>query len=360
MATRLIKQYTRSHRRHMMYGAFVFLLISILVVLLAHQQYLLEKSEKDRLLANRAVVVQSRLENLIKQCQSATKTLSFVVEKYGTPEDFDEMAKALLEGNPYLDAVQLLEKGTITSVYPLKGHEAALGYNVLADSTRNKEAIKAVRERSFFIAGPLELKQGGLAVVGRYPIFRDGRFWGLAAVIIRFPHLIQAAGLTNSVNDNFNYQFSKIDPDSKEEVFFLPRKSALSFADRLSVHIPDGDWTIHIIPAKPVHFGDNWALLLFGLLCATLAAYLIVHILDEPGRLSLLIEQKTADLKEIAWMQSHRVRAPLARIMALSALLSPETFDPVQDKEVVAELKKSSEELDEIIRDIVKRTENQA
>jgi light-regulated signal transduction histidine kinase (bacteriophytochrome) len=100
--------------------------------------------------------------------------------------------------------------------------------------------------------------------------------------------------------------------------------------------------------------------LLFGLLCAVLAAYLIVHLLDEPGRLSLLIERKTADLKEIAWMQSHRVRAPLARIMALVALLSPETFDPEEDKEVVNELKKSSEELDDIIRDIVKRTESQA
>lgn len=344
----------------MMYGAFVFLLITVLVVLLAQRQYLLEKSEKERMLANRAVVVQSRIENLIKQCQSATKTLAFVVEKYGEPQDFDQIAKALLDGNPYLDAVQLLENGTITAVFPLKGHQAALGYNVLADSTRNKEAIKAVREKSFFIAGPFELKQGGLAVVGRYPIFRQNQFWGLAAVIIRFPDLIKAAGLANTVNENFNYQFSKIDPDSQEEVFFLPRNSAISFSDRLSVHIPDGDWNIHIIPAKPVRFSDNWALLLFGIWCAALAAYLIVRILDEPGRLSLLIEQKTADLKEIAWMQSHRVRAPLARIMALSALLSPETFDPVQDKEVVAELKKSSEELDEIIRDIVKRTENQA
>jgi hypothetical protein len=44
--------------------------------------------------------------------------------------------------------------------------------------------------------------------------------------------------------------------------------------------------------------------------------------------------------------------------MAISDLLIPEHFDPEQDKELLKELKKSSTELDNMIRDIVKRTED--
>lgn len=354
------KQYTKSHKRHLMYGAFVFLLIASLVLLLAQQQYLLAKSETDRALANRAVVVQGRVESLIKQCQGATKTLAFVVEKYGKPADFDRIAKALLEAGPYLSAIELLEEGTITAVFPLKGNEKVLGYDVFADSTRSTEALKAVYDKSFYIGGPLELKQGGLAVVGRYPIFRESEYLGIAAAVIRFKDLIRAAGMKHQVGGDFLYQFSKIDPDNGIETYFLPELSEDLFENKLTVHISDGNWNLHIVPANPARFFDNWAVLLFGLLSALLSAYIIVQILDEPGRLSLLIAQKTADLKEIAWMQSHQVRAPLARIMALAELLSPEHFDPIKDKEIVEALKKSSEELDLTIRDIVKRTENQA
>ncbi len=346
--------------RHLMFGALAFFTVAALVFLLANQQFLLEKSEQERRLANRAMVVQSQLETVIKQCQSTTKTLGFIVEQYGEPENFDAIAAGLKEGSPYISALQLLKGGIITQVYPLKGNEVVIGYNVLADSTRNKEAIRAVREKDFFIAGPFELKQGGLAVVGRYPIFKDEVFWGLSAVIVRFDALIAAAGMRAEASSTFSYQFTKKDPDNGQEVNFLLPYSGQTSKSRVSVEIPDGAWTIHIMPKNPVRFMDNWALLLFGGLCAAMTAYLIVHLLNEPGRLNHQIAKKTAHLKEIAWMQSHQVRAPLARIMALSALLNPESFDPEQDKELVAELKKSSEELDDIIRDIVKRTENQA
>jgi sensor domain CHASE-containing protein len=285
------------------------------------------------------------------------KTLAFLVEKYGSPENFDAIAAALLEGSSAISAIELVEKGVITKVYPLQGHEIVIGYDLLADSTRNKEAFRAVRERGFFIGGPLALKQGGMGVVGRYPIFRGDSLWGLSAVIVRFPDLILAAGMNTNAASTFRYQFSKRDPDSGQEVDFLPHNSRIKTKSRVAVEIPDGAWTIHIMPKKPVLFGDNWALLLFGGLSAAMAAYLIVHLLNEPGRLNYQIAQKTADLKAIAWMQSHRVRAPLARIMAISDLLTPEHFDPMQDKALLEELKKSSEELDNIIRDIVKRTE---
>ncbi|MBA4303893.1 MAG: hypothetical protein C0424_06685 [Sphingobacteriaceae bacterium] len=70
------------------------------------------------------------------------------------------------------------------------------------------------------------------------------------------------------------------------------------------------------------------------------------------------IESQNQRLREIAWMQSHKVRAPLARILAIAQLIEPEYFDPAHDRHLVDEICKSAHELDEILMEIVQRTEN--
>jgi PAS domain S-box-containing protein len=67
------------------------------------------------------------------------------------------------------------------------------------------------------------------------------------------------------------------------------------------------------------------------------------------------IEGFNQRLGEISWMQSHVVRAPLARIMGLSELLRYNEGEITQ-KELLAHLTDSANELDEIIRNILQQT----
>lgn len=71
------------------------------------------------------------------------------------------------------------------------------------------------------------------------------------------------------------------------------------------------------------------------------------------------IEKQNSKLKEIAWIQSHVVRAPLARLMGLVNLIKmTEDDDPEIDKsELLQHILNSTEELDNIIRDITNKTE---
>jgi PAS domain S-box-containing protein len=62
-------------------------------------------------------------------------------------------------------------------------------------------------------------------------------------------------------------------------------------------------------------------------------------------------------LGEISWMQSHIVRAPLARIMGLSELLRYNEGEITQ-KELLGMLTDSANELDEIIRNILQQTKS--
>lgn len=87
-------------------------------------------------------------------------------------------------------------------------------------------------------------------------------------------------------------------------------------------------------------------------------ARLILSI-DISERMSYIkaIENQNTKMQEIAWIQSHVVRAPLARIMGLMNLLKNSSDD---EKESIEEILKhiffSANELDDIIKKIVEKT----
>ena len=70
------------------------------------------------------------------------------------------------------------------------------------------------------------------------------------------------------------------------------------------------------------------------------------------------IQYQNKKLREIAWTQSHIVRAPVARIMGLVKFLNDESDIPIHQKELYDMILQSSNELDQVIRDIVYKTHN--
>ena len=69
------------------------------------------------------------------------------------------------------------------------------------------------------------------------------------------------------------------------------------------------------------------------------------------------IEDSNERLREIAWTQSHVVRAPLARIMGLIDLLKNHKENIENITEIIDNILISSEELDKVIRKIANKTE---
>jgi len=65
------------------------------------------------------------------------------------------------------------------------------------------------------------------------------------------------------------------------------------------------------------------------------------------------IQKQNEELKSIAWIQSHVVRAPLARLMGLVELLSlGESSEDLSTEDILEHISKSAVELDDIIKDI--------
>lgn len=68
------------------------------------------------------------------------------------------------------------------------------------------------------------------------------------------------------------------------------------------------------------------------------------------------IEKQNLKLQEIAWMQSHVVRAPLARMMGIIDFMNDNSLSESEQQELLTNLLISANELDKIVRDISNKT----
>lgn len=89
------------------------------------------------------------------------------------------------------------------------------------------------------------------------------------------------------------------------------------------------------------------------------AKLVLVNDITEKVHYIETIETQNRTFKEISWIQSHVVRAPLARLMGLVNLLENEANESNPELTgLLGFIKSSSVELDDIIRDISKKSES--
>ena len=274
-------------------GLFVFAALLFLTQYLSYQRYLLLQSARQSEITNQANWAKERLQAIVNYSFSTTQTLAFIIEKYGVPQDFDSVAKQLLNTNKYIDAVELVEGGVITHVYPLAGNEAVIGYNILLDSARKSGAIAAIEKKEFFISGPIHLKQGGAGFVSRIPIFKNNNFWGFSAVLIKLPTLLKSARIDTSGNQNLSYQLAKVNAATGQEEFFLPVLKPLNNEYFIPVEIPNGEWKLYVIDEKNITFSAVFFFSLLGFILSVTGGLLAWFIAMQPSRLNNLVQEKT-------------------------------------------------------------------
>jgi len=84
----------------------------------------------------------------------------------------------------------------------------------------------------------------------------------------------------------------------------------------------------------------------------------VVLAIDITERLSYVntIEQKNQELQQIAWMQSHLMRAPVAKIIGIADIIKKVPLDSEEKLSLLNDLILSTEELDRVIHEIANKT----
>ncbi|MCR9074082.1 MAG: CHASE domain-containing protein [Alphaproteobacteria bacterium] len=147
-----------------------------------------------------------RLEqSLNHQLQLTCGLAAFVrSDPYFDERDFDAFADALVDGQKGIRSLQLAPDAVVRFITNKKDNIKALGHDLFADPKRRPLVEKAIRERKYVIAGPIDLIQGGKAIIARLPVFLSEQssgeeFWGFATILIDPIVLIGDAGIADGL-----------------------------------------------------------------------------------------------------------------------------------------------------------------
>jgi len=283
-------------KRPFLFGFFVFLMVAGLTQYLTYQRYLIGEDDERETSLRELGSIKDKLQTALAYNLSAAKTLAFIIENYGVPENFDSIARGILNSNKNIDVLQLTRKGVITHVYPLQGNELVVGYDILNAPLTNKEAIKAIEKRELFFAGPFELKQGGIAVVGRLPIFIQNEFFGFSVVITKLTTLLGAIGINTMPTSPFVYQLSKTNPNTQEEEFFLDNTIQMNTSRAVSVSIPEGEWKIYVMPGTNSVLKNVSIFSIIGIVLSVILGVLAWFLAQQPQKLEKLVKERTSQL----------------------------------------------------------------
>lgn len=189
-------------------GGVVAFLLSLLAISALKLLELQRRSEAREV----AQTFSIKLVERVNEAAAGVYMLTAAVDRQtGGVVRFEALAEELMSTFPLLRALELAPSGVIRHVYPLRGNEVIVGHDLLVDKTRNREVHLAISRRQMAIAGPLALRQGGIGVLARYPLYNIGpdgrsRFWGLSIGVIDFPSLILLAGEGEFARLSYGYE----------------------------------------------------------------------------------------------------------------------------------------------------------
>jgi len=143
----------------------------------------------------------------------------------GRPVDaaqFNTFAAGLHASSEWIRAFQIVSDGLITHTYPLKGNEAALGYNLMTDPRHllGGDVVRAWKTGRETITGPLPLVQGGLGIIIRKPLpqTNDGHA-RLVAIVLNIAPLLAEAGVGEKMTNDVQLAIRR-----ETGEFFLARR----------------------------------------------------------------------------------------------------------------------------------------
>jgi signal transduction histidine kinase len=152
------------------------------------------------------------------------------------------------------------------------------------------------------------------------------------------------------IDPDYEKFFRHVHPEDKEDLKRIINQAVISLpVQECEFRIIDKDKQVRHLQSRIVVKRDK-----------DNRAYQLIGVTLDITRLKLqtkALETQNQKLMEIAWVQSHEVRAPLARIMGLVQLLSRYPDDKVNFKDSLNHILNNASELDQIIRKIVRKTE---
>ena len=286
-------------------AAIVALLVAMVGGVLA---YVIEQStrQENEIRARQlASAVAHDLGGRLDRSLASSSALAAVVRQGGGRIDhFSSLARDLIEQFGGITALQLAPGGVISEVEPLVGNERVIGFSPLLDPVQGPEARRVIERRALGLTGPFELRQGGVGVVGRNPVFMKDvhgkeQFWGLVQVMIRVPDLLSASRIDAIEAAGYRFELWREVPGSPERhVFGRSSELGLDSPVNIPIAVPNGEWVLSVAPDAGWYARRSLILDVLAVTLAAATAALIAYlILRQPQLLRRKVAEQTLALR---------------------------------------------------------------
>jgi diguanylate cyclase (GGDEF)-like protein len=175
------------------------------------------------------------------------------VDKPFDMQDYREIAVELIEENPSIRSIGLAPDNILRAVFPFAPNQTAIGLNYRMNTAQWPAIREAMMSRKVVIAGPLDLVQGGTALLIRIPVFpaafpgqpiTERNYWGVATLVLDKDGMLAAAGITDVIN---GIRIGIVRKDSADNDGMVLGSPSLRDRDHVSLplHLPGGlDWDL--------------------------------------------------------------------------------------------------------------------
>lgn len=199
-----------------------------------------------------------RLTHRLAETMGPAYMMASLVQRHkGMIPDFDRAAAEIIGLFPMVSSIQLAPNGVVSAVFPIAGNESVPGTDLLKNPVRRQEAQLTIARRQLTLGGPYPLTQGGVGVIGRFPVFLPdengwGKFWGFAIVVVGLPQLLDAGGMPELARDGYRFELCRVVEQAQCEVFSRSGEGAPVDPVVVSIEVPNGAWKLRLAPE------DGW------------------------------------------------------------------------------------------------------
>ncbi|WP_051261130.1 sensor domain-containing diguanylate cyclase [Desulfovibrio inopinatus] len=296
------------------FQVFVIVLNCTFILFVAYMFEQLERRNYEQRLRtevnDQASALRMRLESALMTRLHVAEWLREYVARHSdiSQDDFALLAQDTLADHPGINTVQLARDGVVTHVYPKEGNESVLGLDILHGLPKDQQpAVSSAMQSSRpFLAGPVDLVQGGKSFIVRTPVYlkdaqQDGKkpqFWGLVTLLFSPLQLFDEAGLGK--NDHLAVALrGKDSRGEKGDVFYGPPEIFQLNSIRTDIPLPSGKWNLAVMPKDGFSsFPLVWHIFLSGVLVAFISSWLLYLLLRRPEELRQAIDRATEALAE--------------------------------------------------------------
>ncbi|MGX5202540.1 EAL domain-containing protein [Aliikangiella sp. IMCC44632] len=279
----------------------VFLSLMLILEAIVEQEITRKESQEIKLeLTRRLNSISAKLNGNLQINLSMLTGFSAYISAHPqiSDEEFRSYARELFKKEPMLINFAAAKDLKVNLVYPLTGNEKVIGLDYLKTPAQKDMVLEVVNTGQLLVVGPVNLVQGGVAFIGRSPIFTgegsNRKLWGIISAPLDADKLYRHSDVYQVGND-YQLSIKVYNTFNIEGKIIYGQKSTFDHPTHVqeSISVGGGTWKLALAPKFESNEISNEVLIsrLIALFISIVFTLLIIYRFNQE-KLRLLLEAK--------------------------------------------------------------------